>query len=34
MGFRITPNDFMKIVCGFKNGGASRAVDDVIVTKF
>lgn len=32
MGFRIILNDFMKIVCGLKTGGAS-AVDGVIVTK-
>lgn len=32
MSFRIILNDFMKIVCGLKHGGAS-AVDGVIVTK-
>lgn len=32
MGFRIILNDFMKIVCGLKTGGAS-AVDGVDVKK-
>lgn len=32
MSFRIILDDFMKIVCGLKHGGAS-AVDGVIVTK-
>lgn len=32
MGFRIILNDFMKIVCGLKTGGAS-AVDGVNVIK-
>lgn len=31
MSSRIIPDDFMKIVCGLKHGGAS-AVDGVTVT--